>query len=153
MSLPDVTFRPVPPEDLDSVMRLEQSMPHSLLWESASKEDQMNIIGQGSMYGVYVNGTLIGKVGFWDSPDDGWEVDGMIVDDKYRNKKYGTQLLSYALRRITETEHPSSLVLYTHPHNVPAIILYLKVGFLIVGYVANKYGQGKDRLRMKRYLV
>lgn len=148
MSLPDIIFRTVPPKDISIVMRLEHSMPHSTLWEPATVEDQMRIINSGNMFGMYTNDVLIGKVGFWQSPDDGWEVDGLIIDAPFRNRSYGSQLFTYAMERISKKEHPTSYVLYTHPHNIAAIILYLKAGFIVTGFHTNKYGPGKDRLRM-----
>ena len=152
MSLTEMDLQPVSEEDMASVMTLEASMPDSPLWASATDEEQRAIVRQGNMFGIYKDGVLIGKVGFWNNPEEGWEVDGMIVLREFRNKQYGSELFDYALRQIREKEHPASLVLYTHPSNSPAIRMYLRAGFDITDFIRNKYGPGKDRLQMKKIL-
>jgi|GEM_PF-6808864 len=145
-------FRPLTPADLPAVMHLEQSMPGSPLWEPAKEEDQSSIIRDGNNFGIFEHDTLIGKVGFWDTKTDGWEVDGMIIDTRFRGKHYGSRLFMSALRAITEKEHPSELILYTHPHNSPAIAIYLKAGFTIQDLVKDKYGPDKPRIKMTKKL-
>ena len=143
-------FRPLTPADLPAVMRLEQSMPGSLMWEPAKEEDQSSIIRDGNNFGIFDSNVLVGKVGFWDTKTEGWEVDGMIIDTKFRGKHYGSVLFTSALLAITAKEHPSVFVLYTHPANSPAIAIYLKSGFTIQEWVPDKYGPGKPRIKMTK---
>lgn len=152
MSLTEEEFKPVHEEDIQSVMDLELSMPDSPFWAAASKDEQLAIIRNGNMFGIYEEGALIGKVGFWNSPDDGWEVDGMIVQQALRNKKYGTRLFDYAIKQILTNVHPERLTLYTHPHNTAAILMYLRGGFVITDYIRDKYGPGKHRIQMTMFL-
>lgn len=147
-----MNFRPLTLADLPAVMHLEQSMPDSVMWEPAKEEDQASIIRHGNNFGVFENNVLIGKVGFWDTKTEGWEVDGMIIDTQFRNKRYGSRLLTFALHAITEKENPSALILYTHPGNSSAIMIYLRAGFTLHGWIADKYGPGKPRIQMKKTL-
>ena len=143
-----MNFRPLTVVDIDSVMALEQSLPDSLSWKSATMKEQLPIVERGNEYGVFENDVLIGKVGFELSPEHEWHVDGLIVMNAYRGKEYGTRLFDYALKQFTEKAHPKSLVLFVYPENSPATSLYLRNGFIIKEWIANKYGEGKHRLKM-----
>lgn len=146
-------FKPLTFDDLKSVMILERSLPNSLSWEPASEKNQSSIIQKGDNFGVFENNMLIGKVGFWDTKTEGWEVDGMIIDKKYRGKNIGTKLFDYALKTITEKVHPSQLVLFTYPENATAISIYLRAGFVIREWISDKYGPGKHRLKMTKKVL
>lgn len=145
-------LRPLTLNDLNAVMELEASLPHSIIWEPSTEGDQLLIISKNNAFGIFDNNKLIGKIGFWDTKTEGWEVDGLIIDQIFRRKGYGKKLLRYALDAIVQKIRPSLLVLYTHPENSAAISLYLHEGFLIREWVADKYGPGKDRLRMIKTL-
>lgn len=136
------------PADLPRVMKLEQSIPDSFAWQSATKEEQLPIINADNTYGIFENNVLIGKVGFINDSGKEWHVDGLILDSKFRNKGYGKKLFSYALESFIKKVHPDKISLYVYPQNSAAITLYLRNGFIIKEWISDKYGPGKHRLKM-----
>ncbi len=147
-----MNFRPLTIADIESVMTLEQSLPDSLSWKSATVDEQLPIIENGNEYGVFENTILIGKVGFEKSETNTWHVDGLIIANKFRGKQYGSQLFTYALEQCINKEHPTTLELFVYPKNSSAISLYLKNGFVIKEWINNKYGEGKHRLKLIKQL-
>lgn len=146
-------FRPLTLDDLATVMQLEHSLSNSLSWEPAREEDQASIIKNGNNFGVFEDAVLVGKVGFWDTKTEGWEVDGMIIAQQYRGKKYAGKLFDYSLNVFTQKVRPVQLQLFTHPENSAAISLYLRRGFVIREWIADKYGPGKHRIKMTKELL
>jgi len=146
-------FRPLTLADLDAVMALERSLTNSLAWEPATEEDQIAIIREGNNFGVFENGTLIGKVGFFDTITEGWEIDGMIIASTRRGQKYGSKLFEYAVNAIINKVHPDRFTLYTHPDNTAALSLYMKRGFTQRDMIKDKYGPGKHRIKLTKSLA
>ncbi len=134
--------------DLEHVIVLENSIPHDDTWEPSTSEDQLPIISRGNAFGIFENNVLIGKVGFIETEQEGWQVDGLCVDKTFRGKGYGKKLFEYAIKEITQKEHPSQLMLYVFPGNSSAISIYLHMGFIIHDFIKDKYGPGKHRLKL-----
>lgn len=142
-----INLRPLTLTDLDTVIAVEHAVPDSLAWEPATKEDQESLIARGNIFGIFEDEKLIGKVGFIDKGNEGWQVDGLIIDKQRRGKKYGEKLFEYAIHEIMKT-NLTIIFLFVYPKNSTAIGIYLKSGFIIDEYIQNKYGPGKDRLKM-----
>lgn len=142
-----MNFRILTIDDIDSVMELEESIPNSLSWKSATREEQLPIIQSSNEYGIFENNALIGKVGF-EFENNTWHVDGLIVHAEYRLKGFGKKLFEYALQHFISKEHPKELTIFVYPENSSAISLYLRNGFIIKEWIANKYGDGKHRLKL-----
>lgn len=140
--------RPLTIDDLQDVITLENSIPHDNTWEPSTDEDQRPIITAGNAFGIFENNVLAGKVGFIDTKNDGWQVDGLCVDKLFRGKKYGKTLFAYAVEQIIRKEHPNQLMLYVYLGNSSAIIIYLQTGFVIQDFIKDKYGPGKHRLKL-----
>lgn len=140
-------------EDLPAAMELENSMPGSPMWFPVDSEYQQKLIQNGLNFGMFDGNKLIGKVGFWSETEGEYEVDGMILAEKYRHQGNGFKLFSYAEKELISKKRPKKELLFTHPENIPAITLYEQVGFIKKGIIRDKYGPGKDRLKMEKLLI
>lgn len=145
-------FHPLTLKKLPAAMRLENSIKQSTAWFSADAQYQKNIIEKGLNFGAFEDGELIGKVGFWSELAGEFEVDGMIIDEKFRGKGVGKKLLTYALGQLIKKMHPKNIILFTHPKNTAAIALYSSFGFEKKEFIPNKYGPGYDRVKMEKVL-
>lgn len=138
--------------DLSAAMKLENSMPSSPMWFPVDATYQKKIIENGLNFGIFENDKLIGKVGFRSEEDSEYEVDGMIIREKYRNQGIGRKLLTYALNELIKKIHLKKIILFTHPENANAIALYQKFGFVTKELIPNKYGKGMHRIRMEKII-
>lgn len=73
------------------------------------------------------------------------EVKQIVVMPRYQNKGYGKIIV----RKLLDLVKGSKIWLVTHPKNKAAIILYLKMGFLITGWKDNYYDDGQPRLLLQ----
>lgn len=78
---------------------------------------------------------------------DFYELELLYVDEKYRNKGIGTQLLDYFIQNIVKGEQ--DVFLEVAVNNEVAINFYKKFGFEVIN-VRKKYYQGVDAFIMKR---
>ncbi|MBI5123017.1 GNAT family N-acetyltransferase [Candidatus Roizmanbacteria bacterium] len=131
---------------LKSAVKLEKFLIFPLV-TSATKKDLEPIFDNSLMWGVFDGDNLVGKVGYLKNEKDEYEVDGVVVHPDYRGKGLGKKLLSKAIKDLLKI-HPKKIILYVHPQNSRAIVLYLKFGFIIQRWISNKYGDGEPRLKM-----
>lgn len=72
-------------------------------------------------------------------------INGLVVNPKYRGKGYARQAMLILLKKIQT--YPR-IELVVHPHNNPAICLYLSLGFIIESWKNNYFGDGEPRLML-----
>jgi len=76
-----------------------------------------------------------------------WRLVSVAVDPKWRERGVGTLLIRRVID-LMRVEGQSELLLEVRVTNVPAINLYLKLGFEIEGVIKGYYGDGEDALSM-----
>ena len=86
----------------------------------------------------------------WNDPKNVYVV-GLSVKTEKQNRGYGTLLLKSALERLKE-EGFSSVVLHVSESNLRALHIYKKLGFQNIGLRKNEYGDGEDRILMRKVL-
>lgn len=72
------------------------------------------------------------------------EVKQILVLPEYQNKGYGKNIVD----KLIELTKGKKVWLVTHPKNTAAIILYLKRGFELAGWMDNYYGDGEPRIKL-----
>src|SRR3989344_511742 len=136
---------------LDESIGLENQFTFMPFFMPVDKEYLTKVIKGGFAYGLFDEGKLVGKVGFLKVDDEGHEVDGMVIAPNFRGKGWGRKLMEHGLHELRKNKI-TSVFLFTHPENSPAVRLYLKLGFVIKEWIANKYGKGAHRLRLVKTL-
>lgn len=64
---------------------------------------------------------------------------GMGLDREYRARGLGSKLISYAIDWIKKETTVEYIDLYTFSHNKPAILLYKKAGFKLIGSAVDMF--------------
>jgi ribosomal protein S18 acetylase RimI-like enzyme len=145
-------FRPLTLNDLTAAMALDNSIQTSPSWHPGPSKYQKSIIENGLNFGAFEKNVLIGKVGFNSIDENEFDIDNMIVAEKYQHQGIGKQLFSYALNELVNTKRPKKIILFTYPKNTGAISLYEQFGFVQKEIIQNKYGPGMHRVRMEKMM-
>ncbi|MEG0415154.1 MAG: GNAT family N-acetyltransferase [Erysipelothrix sp.] len=91
------------------------------------------------LFGLEVDGDL---VGFIQIGEESWHqrmrISDIIIDDSYRNRGYGSQLIKYVIEFV-EDKPIRELVLEVQSCNTKAIEMYQKNGFKIMGIDLTHY--------------
>ena len=130
-----MTIREMSASDVDAVAALEAeifSMPWSAQWfaDTLCREDVLFLV-------ACEEETLLGYVGVYCTADEG-EITNVAVVQSARNRGIGRELLLEMIKRI-EQRGISRLVLEVRVSNDPAIRLYEKQGFAVMGKRKNFY--------------
>lgn len=81
---------------------------------------------------------------------------GMGLEMELRGQKLGPKLLDYGLQWVKEKTQVDEMNLFVFAHNLPAIKIYEKAGFKLVGETKNRFqvdGHNIDDLTMKLAIV
>lgn len=107
-------------------------------------EHTISYLKDCEVYFVYEDKTPIGSFSFKES---GGQVEIMQVAllPQHQGKGYGKKIVAYLLNVVKGKK----VWLVTHPKNTPAIIVYLKAGFVISEWKENYYGDGQPRLLLR----
>jgi len=92
-------------------------------------------------------GKPLGFFAFQPHPDNSVELRLFAVLPEYQNKGIGKQMLT---EFFEITKNRAEITARTHPRNKVALVLYLKHGFIIYGWVDDFYGDGEPRLLLRK---
>lgn len=70
---------------------------------------------------------------------------GLVINPKFRRLGFAKQTLLLVLRKVSQ--YPR-IELVVHPHNNPALALYLSLNFIIDSWKNNYFGDGEPRLML-----
>ena len=70
---------------------------------------------------------------------------GLVVLPQFRRQGFGLRAMRLVLKKMQAYPRVELVV---HPHNSPAVSLYLSLGFIIESWVKNYFGDGQPRLVM-----
>lgn len=143
-------------EDIPLILELEsQSAPDKPLYVRYDQEALAFIFNNPDTcdaVGVFDGKKLIG----WGAYRTNWkghnkeegvyEISSIVVDKDSRGKGLGTKILQEILKRIQTSQNYKSIYLTVSPQNIPALLLYLKNGFIICDYQKDVYGPDTDRV-------
>ncbi|HWP95483.1 MAG TPA: GNAT family N-acetyltransferase [Syntrophomonadaceae bacterium] len=107
------------------------------------------IIRHGLVFCFRLKGEVIGVAEYmrdWEQPSLAY-LFGISIEEDHRGQNLGTILLRDSMEEL-KRQGISNVELTVSPENHPAIAVYRKLGFEIIEYRKNEYGDGEDRLAM-----
>ncbi|MDH7478743.1 MAG: GNAT family N-acetyltransferase [Syntrophomonadaceae bacterium] len=111
----------------------------------------MPLVRHGRVYCLLHNGEVVGSAQFqrdWENPRLAY-LFGVSVAKHFRGCGLGTELLQKSFRNLAR-ERIEEVELTVAPDNTVALEVYRrKLGFAIIGYQENEYGEGEHRYVMR----
>ena len=105
-------------------------------------------LGAGFLVAQYDN-IVVGYIIFWIRYEDEGHIISLAVDEKYRKKGIGKELVSYAVN-IFEKCNAREIKLEVRISNKGARKFYIKMGFEEKEVLKNYYEDGEDAVIMKK---
>jgi len=130
------------------VLFFEKSCSCDVYHSITDEEEVKNYVRDDEVYFVVLDGDEVGTVSYEDKEGRA-HVTGLTILPEYRGRGIATFVIWELLKKLKSLDNVS---LDVHPENSPAIILYLKNGFVIKKWNANRFGEGEHRLFLVRDL-
>ncbi len=140
-----MNFRRALPADLDAVLAIEGSWTTTPHW--TRRQFEAEVRGPGSLFLVAEDGGGIAGYGvLWKVPPEA-QLLNLAVDRKRARKGVGRELLQ-ALSIMAKGGGCAVMTLEVSARNAPALTLYEKTGFRVVGRRPKFYNDGSDAVLM-----
>lgn len=132
----------------------------TILWEAidtsgglyiadTNKEAVLSFIKEAEVYLIIEPKKSIGLIAYTMESPEIAHVEELVVRPEYKGKGYGTQAILWLDKKVKNIK---KIVLETHPHNTPAICLYLNHDFRIEEWKDNFFGDGEPRIILTKVI-
>ena len=109
-------------------------------------------LSESQVFFIEVDGENVGTVGFKKASDEVAQIRGLNIHPAHRGHGYGKEVMTLILAEIAKQGYKTVKTL-VHPESTPALITYLKSGFLVTGFSENYWGDGEARVEMGKGIV
>lgn len=99
-------------------------------------------------YFIEYEGKIVGSLAYEIKGESHAYFSGFVVRPEFQRKGIAREAFNQLL--AGELKDMKRVDLVTHPHNTPAIMLYLSLGFIIESWKDNYFGDGEPRIFMAR---
>lgn len=141
----NITLKKAEVNDWEKVKEIETIVAHRLFHSFSKEEEFKRYLTKSQVFFIMVNNNIAGTISY--EPKNGFaEFDSFTLLPEYRSKGIGAE----ALKQILKIIGIKRVELFTHPENTPAIINYLKAGFVIKSWHDNHFGDGEPRILLVR---
>lgn len=143
----NITLRQAINDDWKILAKLEKSAGSKVFHPLTTEKEIKQYIRNSKVFFIILNGNEIGTVSFEEKSDDLIYFDGLTVLPEQRRKGIASCAIKKVLDDIPKGKKFSLVV---HPENTSAIIVYLKMGFVIKEWKENYFGDGESRLYLNK---
>lgn len=138
-----ITYKQANNDDLDTLFNIENSLSYNQIYAAITnkKEFEKYFTGHKMFLVIYKNNP-IGYFAYKTIDKEISEITGFALVKEYQSKGIGTYMMDKIMDDLINVK---KIKIFTSPENIPALILYLKNGFVIKEWKDN-YFQGQSRV-------
>lgn len=140
-----VTLQRATLADVKEITKIEKSAQSKTYAARVKEKDIINFIKKDFVFIVKNKDITVGLVSFELTRGGASHCNGLVLYPKFRGKGFARQAMGLLLKKMVKYKRAELVV---HPHNSPAISLYLSLGFIIEDWCKNYFGDGEPRLMM-----
>jgi ribosomal protein S18 acetylase RimI-like enzyme len=132
-------------EDFNEVFLLEKNIRSKTYMAATTKKEVLEYFKESRIFLIKKDSETIGLTSFKKKSDNKAHINGLLIKPKFRGHGFSRQAMLLLFKKMSGVKHT---FLEVHPHNVPALSLYLSLGFMIDSWSDNRFGDGEPRLIM-----
>ena len=143
-----ISIREINEKDIDLCYELDSNSIS--LWSKKQWDNEFKKKGI-KVFGLLISNLVIGICVFHVVLDEA-QINFFVVDEKYRKKGFGSQLMSYLIKQCKKLKITKLFLEVSHT-NVTAERFYNRFNFSTVGIRRNYYKDGSDALLKEKKLT
>ncbi|MBT6069061.1 GNAT family N-acetyltransferase [Candidatus Peregrinibacteria bacterium] len=140
-----IEFKQVTEDDWKLVDDLESGSATPFFCPCDSEEGYRKYIRESTVYVIMKNGKDIGTVSHKTQDDGSILFNGLTILPEHRGQGVATD----SMKRLLSNLGKQTYALLVHPENTTALMIYLRLGFVITEWKDNFFGDGTPRLYLK----
>ncbi|PIR87272.1 MAG: hypothetical protein COU11_01230 [Candidatus Harrisonbacteria bacterium CG10_big_fil_rev_8_21_14_0_10_49_15] len=140
-----ISFKRATLSDIDEYLDIEKSVADLKTYSPITTEEEAeNEIKTNVVYFIKNEDLIIGSIAYELKSSEHAYFSGLVVRPEFQGQGIAKQAMKDLL--AGELKDMKKIDLVTHPHNTPAVMLYLSLGFIIEGWKDNYFGDGEPRI-------
>lgn len=143
----DIFLQQATLKNLEEILKIEISANSKTYFAMTTEDEIRDYINNNFVFLIKNKEITIGAISFKVIEEKTANCDGLIILPEYRGNGFAKEAMKLLLEKINKY---SRIELVVHPHNNPAIILYLSLDFIIEAWKDNYFGNDEPRLMMIR---
>lgn len=144
----NISFRKMTDSEWNILLSLERQSAGKHYLAITDETELRTFLKKSQVYFICDSLNPIGHIEF-ELQNDRAELNGLVLTLPYQKKGIGQQAINHVLNDL-KSLNVKIVWLTVHPHNNPAIKLYLRCGFVIKAWKDNYYGDGTPRLILEK---
>ncbi len=142
-----LSFKRVKQDQYKIILDLEKLVSNNYTYCPTFKEDEIKEeIKNNESYIIYKNKDLVGSISYCIKNKKVY-ISDLIVIPPFQGLGIGSKAIDFVLKK---NKSFNNIWLVTHPHNSPAIKIYLSKGFIIKEWKDNYFRDGQPRLVLEK---
>jgi ribosomal protein S18 acetylase RimI-like enzyme len=141
----NITLKRATLEDFNEVFNIERSANSSTYFARTTEKEAKEYLTNDVVYLIKRGNIVVGIVSFENKTAEHAHISGLVVKPEFHGQGIGRQAMASVLAELKDRKR---IDLTVHPHNNPAVGLYLSLGFIIESWKDNHFGDGEPRLVM-----
>jgi RimJ/RimL family protein N-acetyltransferase len=138
-------FKQATIKDWKLVEKLEKGSESPFFEPCTGEEGYKRYIEESKVFFIINNKNPIGTISY-KIDKKAILVNGLTILPKYRGEGIATKAMKKLLSKLGN----KNITLVVHPKNIPALLIYLRFGFAIIGWKDNYFGNGQPRLFLRK---
>ncbi len=144
----DIRLQKAAEKDWQTVAKMEKSAASELFFPLTDKKEIIDYIKNSTVYLTHYKNKVVGTVSYEIKADGVVYFNGLMVLPEYRCHGIAKIAMKQVLSELSGRKR---FELAVHPKNIPALLVYLKLGFIVKAWKDNYYGDGTPRLVLEKY--
>lgn len=146
--IPAIDLQKATVNDVEIFLALEQSVAHLKTYSAiTNKKEALNEFKSSTIYFIKKDDAIVGSIEYQMKNADNAYVSGLVVEPHFQGQGIARAALTKVLEELNDIKR---IDLVTHPHNTPALMLYLSLGFIIEAWKDNYFGDGEPRIMLAK---
>ncbi|MFA6918086.1 MAG: GNAT family N-acetyltransferase [Candidatus Gracilibacteria bacterium] len=141
-----IKFKQAIVNDWKLVEKLEKGAESPFFCPCDGEAGYKKYIKESKVFFIISGKKTIGTVSYKIEKNKTVLVNGLTILPSYRGKGFATAVMEKLLKTLGKRDFS----LLVHPENIPALLIYLRLGFAISEWKDNYFGNGQPRLYLKK---
>ncbi len=132
-------------QDLKEIINIEESVVGLNTYGTFDdKKEARDYLNNKTVYLIKKDNKAIGRIAY-EIKNNNAHIYDLVIKPDFQGQGIAREALTSILKELKDIK---SINLIVHPHNTPALMLYLSLGFTIEAWEDSYYGDGEPRLVM-----
>jgi ribosomal protein S18 acetylase RimI-like enzyme len=142
----EIIFKQTAVNDWKLVEKLEKGSASPFFLSCINEEDYKKYIRENEVFLIMINKKAVGTISYETDQDGTVIINSLTVLPEYRGKGIATN----AMKKLLDGLKNKNFALLVHPENTAALLIYLRLGFVIAEWKDNYFGNGQPRLFLRK---